>query len=193
MSPYVSSKKDTRRQNYNLKAITCYERIGDLAVNINEALQNMRDQNLSFSPNAMEELKILINAIYEILDTASKAYINKDTQLATQIEPLEEVIDDLVEDMNSRHIYRTVNKLCNALVGIQFQNILTNMEHISDKCSDIGVYIMERDNEEIVGNEHAYLHELHHSKNKEYLDLYDKNYNKYFKKLESVPVTEKIN
>ena len=192
MSPYVTLDKDTRRQNYNLKAITCYERIGDLAVNINEALQNMREQNIQFSANAMEELKILINATYEILDLASKAYTNNDTKLAAQIEPLEEVIDDLVEDMNARHIYRTVNKLCNALSGIQFQNILTNMEHISDKCSDIGVYIMERDNKEIVGNEHAYLHELHHSNNAEYMKMYDDNYEKYFKKLEDVPVTNKI-
>ena len=192
MSPYVTLDKDTRRQNYNLKAIICFERIGDLAVNITDSLKAMREQKLQFSPNAMQELRILIDATYEILDVTTNAYMSHDTDLATHVEPLEEVIDDLVEDMNARHVYRMVNKQCNAIVGIQFQNILTNMEHISDKCSDVGVYVMESDNEEIVGNEHAYLHELHHSNNKEYMNMYDNNYEKYFNKLKEIPVTDSM-
>ena len=192
MSPYVTLDKDTRRQNYNLKAIICFERIGDLAVNITDSLKAMREQKLHFSPNAMAELRIVIDATYEILDKATKSYMNQDVELATQVEPLEEVIDDLVEDMNARHVYRMVNKLCNAIVGIQFQNILTNIEHISDKCSDVAVYILEGDNEEIVGNEHAYLHELHHSNNENYMKMYDDNYKNYFNKLNDIPVTDKI-
>ena len=192
MSPYVTLDKDTRRQNYNLKAIICFERIGDLAVNITDSLKAMREQKLKFSPNAMAELRILIDATYEILDKATKSYMSQDVELATQVEPLEEVIDDLVEDMNARHVYRMVNKLCNAIVGIQFQNILTNIEHISDKCSDVAVYILEGDNEEIVGNEHAYLHELHHSNNEKYMKMYDDNYKNYFNKLNDIPVTDSI-
>lgn len=189
MSPHVTLEKDTRRQNYNLKAIICFERIGDLAVNITDSIKTMREQNLHFSPNAMEELRILIDATYEILDVATKSYMSQDTELATHVEPLEEVIDDLVEDMNARHVYRMVNKKCNAIVGIQFQNILTNIEHISDKCSDVAVYILEGENEEIVGNEHAYLHELHHSNNQEYMKMYDENYEKYFEVLKDVPIS----
>ncbi len=85
-----------------------------------------------------------------------------------------------------------VNKLCDPVIGIHFQSILTNMEHISDKCSDIAVYILEGDNEEIVGNEHAYLHELHHSNNKEYLSMYDQNYKTYFDQLNNIPVADKL-
>lgn len=192
MSPYVTLDKDTRRQNYNLKAIICFERIGDLAVNITDSLKAMREQKLHFSSNAMAELRILIDATYEILDKATKSYMNQDIELATQVEPLEEVIDDLVEDMNARHVYRMVNKLCNAIVGIQFQNILTNIEHISDKCSDVAVYILEGENEEIVGNEHAYLHELHHSNNENYMKMYDDNYKNYFNKLNDIPVTDSL-
>ena len=192
MSPYVTLEKDTKRQNYNLKAIISFERIGDLAVNITEALAQMRLAKKTFSSNAMAELKILIDASYEILDITTEAYKNHDTQLATRVEPLEEVIDDLVEDMDSRHVYRMVNKLCDPVIGIHFQSILTNMEHISDKCSDIAVYILEGDNEEIVGNEHAYLHELHHSNNKEYLSMYDKNYKTYFDQLNNIPVADKL-
>ena len=192
MSPYVTLNKDTKRQNYNLKAIICFERVGDLAVNITEALAQLRESGRTFSANAMAELRILIDASYEILDITSDAYLNHDAELATKVEPLEEVIDDLVEDMNSRHVYRMVNKLCDPILGIHFQNILTNLEHISDKCSDIAVYIVEDDNEDIVGNEHAYLHELHHSNNSVYMSMYDNNYEKYFNQLNAVPVTDKL-
>ena len=192
MSPYVTRDKDTKRQNYNLKAIICFERIGDLAVNITEALAAMRASGKFFSPNAMAELKILIDASQEILDITTEAYIRHDTSLATRVEPLEEVIDDLVEDMDSRHVFRMVNKLCDPILGIHFQNILTNIEHVSDKCSDVAVYILESDNEDIVGNEHAYLHELHHSGNKEYLSMYDESYKIYFDKLNDIPVTDAI-
>ena len=192
MSPYVKNDKDTKRQNYNLKAIICFERIGDLAVNITEALAELRKSGKMFSPNAMAELRILIDASYEIIDITSDSYMKQDTSLAVKVEPLEEVIDDLVEDMNSRHVYRMVNNLCDPVLGIYFQNILTNLEHISDKCSDIAVYILEGDNKEIVGNEHAYLHELHHSNNAEYMKMYDANSRQYFDKLNDIPVTDKI-
>lgn len=192
MSPYVKNDKDTKRQNYNLKAIICFERIGDLAVNITEALAELRKSGKTFSPNAMAELRILIDASYEIIDITSDSYMKQDTSLAVKVEPLEEVIDDLVEDMNSRHVYRMVNNLCDPVLGIYFQNILTNLEHISDKCSDIAVYILEGDNKEIVGNEHAYLHELHHSNNAEYMEMYDANSRQYFDKLNEIPVTDKI-
>ena len=192
MSPYVKNDRDTRRQNYNLKAIICFERIGDLAVNITETLSDLRSSGSKFSANAMAELRILIDASYEILDITSESYMGKDTSLAVKVEPLEEVIDDLVEDMNSRHVFRMVNKLCDPVLGIYFQNILTNLEHISDKCSDIAVYILESDNKEIVGNEHAYLHDLHHSDNKEYLEMYDAKSHQYFDELNKIPVTDKI-
>lgn len=192
MSQYVTLEKDTRRQNYNLKAIICFERIGDLAVNITESLEQMREAHKQFSPNAMAELRILIDACKKILDVTTESYLNKDFELAKQVEPLEEVIDDLVEDMNARHVYRMVNNLCDGINGIHFQNILTNLEHVSDKCSDVAVYILEANDENIIGNEHAYLHELHHSNNEGYMKMYDDAHNEYFEKLNAVPVTKSI-
>ena len=91
----------------------------------------------------MAELKIAFDAIYEILDITTRAYRAKYPYLAAQVEPLEEVIDDMIEDMNARHVYRMVNQLCDAVNGIFYQATLTNIEHISDKCSDIAVYILE--------------------------------------------------
>ena len=192
LSPHVTSDRDTRQQNALLKALICYERIGDLAVNIADEVARLRESGKTFSANAMEELNIGFKAIYEILDITTTAYRNRDAALAAKVEPLEEVIDDLVEDMNARHVYRMVNQLCDAVNGIFYQAILTNIEHISDKCSDIAVYIMEGSNKDIFGNEHSYLHDLHHSNNEEYMRTYQKDYDKYFNALSEISVTDAI-
>ena len=192
LSPYVSSDRDTRQQNALLKALICYERIGDLAVNIADEVEALRANGTDFSSNAMAELRIAFDAIYEILDLTTKAYRNRDSHLAAKVEPLEEVIDDLVEDMNARHVYRMVNQLCNAVNGIYYQAILTNIEHISDKCSDIAVYILEGSNADIFGKEHSYVHELHHSNDAEYMSNYQKSHDKYFEALNCVSVTDAL-
>jgi phosphate:Na+ symporter len=192
ISPNVSNDTDTRQQNALLKALICYERIGDLAVNITEEAGSMRATGKQFSANAMAELRIAFDAIYEILEMTTTAYRTKDYELAAKVEPLEEVIDDLIEDMNARHVYRMVNHLCDAVNGIYYQAILTNIEHISDKCSDIAVYILEGSNKDIFGNEHSYVHELHHSNDAEYMSNYKHDYDKYFGALSKVSVTDAI-
>lgn len=190
LSSHVSRESDMLRQNYIVKSMICYERIGDLAVNIKDVVARMREEGTTFSDAALKELKISFDAIYEILDITSEAFKNTDSAMAAKVEPLEEVIDDLVEDMNARHIYRMMNQLCDPITGIRFQSILTNVEHISDKCSDIAVYILERDNHDIFGKEHSYLHELHVSNNEDYQTYYRDNYERYFSALSNIPVEE---
>lgn len=188
LSPHVISEKDTRHQNYVLKALICYERIGDLAVNITDEVAALRSEGKEFSSTALKELRIAFDAIYEILEITGEAYKNMDSALAAKVEPLEEVIDDLVEELNARHVYRMVNLLCDPITGIRFQAILTNIEHISDKCSDIAVYVLERDNNEIFGKEHSYLHELHISNDKTYLENYNMNHEKYYTAIDAIPI-----
>lgn len=188
LSPHVTRDVDTRQQNSILKALICYERIGDLAVNIADEVEKLRADNKVFSPAGMGELKIAFDAVYEILDKVTRAYSNKDYELAAQVEPLEEVIDDLVEALNARHVFRMVNQLCDPIKGIRYQSILTNIEHISDKCSDIAIYILEKANPDIFGHEHTYVHELHHSSNEQYLKSYQEDYDKYFGQLDTIPV-----
>ena len=187
LSPYVNRDIDNHNQNRVLKSLICYERIGDLAVNIANEVDALRSENKVFSETAMAELRVAFDAVYEIMDITSRAYRTKDTSLAALVEPLEEVIDDLVEDINGRHVYRMVNRICDPINGIFFQSILTNVEHISDKCSDLAIYIMEADNAEIFGKEHSYVHELHHSNNAVYLKAYEEDHDKYFKALDSIP------
>ena len=187
LSPNVMRDIDTRHQNRIIKTMICYERIGDLAVNIAEEVNILRGEGKEFSKTAMKELRIAFDAIYEILELTSQAFKNSDSVMAARVEPLEEVIDDLVEDLNARHVYRMVNSLCDPIKGIRFQSILTNIEHISDKCSDIAIYVLERENTEIFGNEHSYLHELHHSNDEKYLHDYDREHSKYFKAIDALP------
>ena len=192
LSPYVTREIDNQHQNRVLKSLICYERIGDLAVNINNEVSTLRNENKHFSKTAMAELRIAFDAIYEILGITGEAYKEKNTALAARVEPLEEVIDDLIEDLNGRHVYRMVNSLCDPINGIRYQSILTNIEHISDKCSDIAVYIMEGENTSIFGKEHSYVHELHHSNNARYLDAYDLAHDRYFNALNAIPAVEEI-
>ena len=192
LSPYVTREVDNQHQNRVLKSLICYERIGDLAVNITNEVNTLRSENKEFSDTALAELRVAFDSIYEIMDITSRAYRDKSAGLAAKVEPLEEVIDDLVEELNARHVYRMVNNLCDPINGIRYQAILTNVEHISDKCSDIAIYIMEAEDTSIFGQEHSFVHELHHSSSSKYLQAYSDEYSKYFNALEAIPATEDI-
>ncbi len=187
ISPYIKSDRDNRNSNFQIKALICFERIGDLAVNITDAVKTLRESGQVLTDYAKSELRLAIDAIYDILDMTVKAYKESDNALAKKIEPLEEVIDDLIEDLNSRHVYRMMKNICEPVSGIQYQNILQNLEHISDKCSDLAIYIIELTELDVIGNEHDYIHNLHHSDNLEYQKNYRENYQKYFTRLETLP------
>ncbi|MBQ2063357.1 MAG: Na/Pi cotransporter family protein [Firmicutes bacterium] len=186
ISPHVKLEKDNRTQNYQLKALVCFERIGDLAVNITGNIRNLREAKREFSPMAQQEMKIMLEAIRDILEMTAKAHINEDTSMAFQIEPMEEVIDAMVADLRGRHIYRMTHDQCDVINGIEFQNMLVNLERISDQCSDLAVYLLGRTDDSINGKEHEYIHNLHHSNNKEYLELFHDDYKKYFDQLNAV-------
>lgn len=85
-----------------------------------------------------------------------------------------------------------VNRICDPINGIRYQSILTNIEHISDKCSDLAVYIMERENTAIFGQEHSFVHELHHSSTDEYIQDYDNDRSKYFDVLKEIPPVKEV-
>lgn len=187
VSPYVALESDNRNQSFQIKALTCFERIGDLAVNIADNVTDLHDSGKKFSDPAMEELQVAIDAVRDILEISRTAYKTNAASLARQVEPLEEVIDELIEDLKGRHVYRMTHGLCDIFNGIQFQNILQNLERVSDQCSDLAVYMLGRTDDAIIGQEHQYLHRLHHSNDTAYLEDFRKNYDKYFGKLETIP------
>ena len=190
IGPYIKRDRDNRNSNFQIKALICFERIGDLAVNIKDDVAGLRDDGVKLTDYALAELRLAVNAIYDILDITVKAYKQNDNALARKVEPMEEVIDDLIDDLNSRHVYRMMRNICDPVVGIRYQSILQNLEHISDQCSDLAIYIIELTDIDVIGNEHDYIHNLHHTNNPEYQKAFRENYLKYFSPLENLPFTK---
>ena len=180
VSPYITRESDNRNQSFQIKALTCFERIGDLAVNIAENTVHLHEAGGQFSAPAMEELRVATGAVTDILEISRSAYKSNNADLARQVEPLEEVIDELVEELKGRHVYRMTHGQCDIFNGIQFQNILQNLERISDQCSDLAVYMLGRTDDSITGQEHLYIHRLHHSNNPAYLEEFKNHYENYF-------------
>ena len=183
ISPYIKLDVDRKNQHFQIQALTCFERIGDLAINIGHNSTKLHEGGGTLSDGAKEELRIAQDAIDEILNLTSIAYKTGQTTIARQVEPLEEVIDDLIDRMRERHTERMVRNQCNISTGIEFQNVLLHLERISDQCSDLAVYQLGRDNEAISGQEHQYIHELHFAKDEEYANAFRRNSEKYFGRL----------
>ena len=179
LSPHVTSAFHTRTQNFQIKALTCFERIGDLAQNIHHDCERLRQRGKPLSSEAAQDLKGGISVVNDILQLTVKAFKTNDQALARQVEPLEEVIDDIIEVLRARHVERMTQGACDVMDGIQYENILQNLERVSDQCSDLGVYILGRYDAAITGQEHRYLHELHHSDNTAYRRMFREDYLKY--------------
>lgn len=183
MTPYIKRDRDFRLQNFQLKSSVCFERIGDCEMDIIFALAEMEEKGLAFSDSALSEMKILIDAVNEILTNTIDAYAKRDDKLANTIEPLEEVIDDIVADLHDRHVIRMSEGRCGIAEGLQFENIIASMATISDQCSDIAIYVQELQHASIRGREHDYIHKLHHSVDSDFQKEYQDKREKYFSRL----------
>ena len=190
VSPYVTRQVDNRTQNFQLRALVAFERIGDLSVDMNESAGKMVEAKTQFSDDAKFELAVVTDAVRDILSTTVTAIKNNDIQKAQKVEPMEEVIDELIEELRSHHVYRMTRHLCDAFHGIEFQNILNYLERISDQCSDVAVYLLGRYDDAIDGHEHQYIHVLHHSDDPEYLEEFQANYQKYFGQMKAQAILE---
>ena len=189
MTPYIKRDRDFRTQNYELKTSVCFERIGDLSVDITDALNELQESGKTFTSSAMQELRVALDAVDEILTLTMQTFHSQDYELARRVEPLEEVIDDMTADLNSRHVYRMTHGQCDVYQGILFQRILTSLEGISDQCSDISIYTIELADPEVRGREHEYIHKLHHSVNTAFQLNYKRDREKYYTRLTGIPVT----
>ena len=137
----------TKQQNIMvgkyLHSITDFERMSDHALNIAECAQEMHDKKLNFSKYATHELSVLRSAVSEIVALAVKAFVEDDLSVAYRIEPLEEKIDSLCDEMKLHHINRISDGTCTLQLGFVFKDLLTNLERMADHCSNIGVAMIE--------------------------------------------------
>ncbi len=161
LSTKTLSQRDSAQASKMLHSIGDFERISDHAVSIMKAAKEMHEKGISFSDSAIEELDVLICALIEIVDNTIKAYTTEDYELAKQIEPLEQVIDKIVNELKLRHIKRLRDGKCTIELGFIFSDLLTDIERVSDHCSNIAVCMIETNEESF--ETHEYLNELRHS------------------------------
>ncbi len=171
------SENDSKIVSSMLHTIGDLERISDHAVNIVEAAEEMHSKKIKFSQQALRELPVIVNAVSEILNMSINAFVNNDVNLAKNVEPLEDVIDQLRSDLKTRHIERLRNGKCTIELGFILQDLLTNFERVSDHCSNIAVYLIQISDNSM--DTHEYMNELKKLDRSEFMDEFNDYKNKY--------------
>ena len=137
------SAEEGRDVSKILHGIGDLERISDHAVNIMEVGQELHDKKITFSEDAQAELNVLTGAVREVLDLAIRSFQTDDVPLAKWVEPLEEVIDDIIRDLKLRHIERLQAGRCTVEMGFIFNDLLNNYERVADHCSNLAACVIE--------------------------------------------------
>ena len=143
LSALQISEADSGEAATLLKVIGDFERISDHCVNLMESAEELSQKNLKFSDTANRELDVMLGAVREIVELSFRAFTENDPQLALQVEPLEQVIDDLKEKMRSRHILRLQQGSCSIETGFIWSDLLTSLERIGDHCSNVAGCVMD--------------------------------------------------
>ena len=168
-----------------LNFVTEFERIGDYAVNIMEKAEELYDKEASFSESAKKELQLLDAALERILVLTDEAFENDDTQKAAQVEPLEEIIDVMVERLRDQHIRRLKDGICSIDTGVVFLDVLNNAERISDHCSNIAVRMVGMEAGDDYDS-HTLKSIMHHNPSKDYMLEYEQCRKEYLVPLEEM-------
>ena len=181
LSPRVGDD-ESEKINYYIKCVTEFERIGDHAINLVESAEELEERGVHFSSGANRELGVIKEALHQVLDYAFLAYHEQSVDSAFHVEPLEEVIDELVATLRSNHILRLRRGQCNVESGFVFLDVLGNLERISDQCSNIGVHTVTAYGHETY-SEHDYIRYLHEGHDERYSKEYKSVYEEYFSRL----------
>jgi len=180
LSTRVTTAEQNDRLNYLIQTFSEFERIGDLAVNIAENATELNEKGLVFSDVALQEMDVIRSAIKDILDVTHETITEPASGAARRIEPIEEVVDDLVAVLKTRHIERLRAGQCRTYAGLIFLDALTNIERIADQCSNIGVYTISLSNPEAKMSHHDYISTLHKGADTAFVSAYEANHRKYF-------------
>ena len=165
------SSEDSRCLSLELQAVGDLERISDHSLNLAESAQELHDKGLSFSESAKDDIRVLSEAVLDILANAVRAFVNEETTSASNVEPLEEVIDEITVLMRQRHIERLKNGDCSIELGFILADMLTNMERISDHCSNLAIYVIQMLDKNSL-EPHEYLDTLERNKTVEFINNY---------------------
>jgi len=174
LSAQELSESDSAHTNELLHLIGDFERISDHAVNILDSAREIHEKNLTFSAEARRELAVMIDAVSEILELALTAFRDHDLDSAVMVEPLEQVVDILKDVIKKQHILRLQQGGCTIEMGFILSDVLTNLERISDHCSNIAGCLLEISHESM--DMHSYLRRVKGGDTREFNDYFD-----YFK------------
>jgi phosphate:Na+ symporter len=160
-----------------LHTVPEFESISDIAMNIAIKAKEMHDNKYHFSEAANQELETMCKAVLEIVNMTNKAFTEDDLSLARQVAPLEEYIDYMRDTIKQNHVYRLKKEKCSLNQGIVFNDIVTNLERVSDLCSNIAVAMIEI--REDAFETHEYLNTVRERQGKKFENQYDDYKEKY--------------
>ena len=186
LSKVVENDAEDRHLDMLMQTVPNFERIGDYATNLVELSQRLDAANVEFSENAKKELAILSNAINEIIVITLDAFTRNDNEAAKLVEPLEEVIDDMVLILRDRHTKRLKKGECTVDTGLIFMEALTHLERASDQCSSIAVMMLAREDESILNNHYDYLRYIHSGNDAAYVDEKNRRRAQYIEPLKNI-------
>lgn len=171
-------ENDSAKMSVILHSINDLERISDHAVNLKESALEMKEKGLKMSFEGSSEIMYLRRAVTDLVNLTVQALSNNDKELAKEIEPLEEVIDDLSDELKRRHVIRLKEGKCTIEMGFVLTDMTTSLERIADHCSNIGVSILESSEEDM--GRHAYLHSVKKEDTENFQDRYEHYRELYF-------------
>ena len=186
LSKVIETEGEDRQLDMVMQTIPNFERIGDYATNLVELGQKLKEDGSQLSETAQKELDLIFTAVNEILSLTVEAFTNDDNDLAKRIEPLEEVIDDMVRILKDRHTKRLKSGNCSVSCSLIFMEALTHLERCSDQCSSIAVLMLARQNAAILHNHYDYLREIHAGNDEGYRSELQRRREQYIKPLKDI-------
>lgn len=180
ISAHITAAEHSEIMSHYHSVVTEFERLSDHAVNIAEIAEILHSSKSALSKEALSELTVLQVMIDKILDYSDEAFKKRDLTAARHIEPLEEVVDDMVNTLKDNHLERLRTGKCSVITGTEFLNLLSEVERISDICSNIGVATIARVTPEIKHQVHDYVSTLHAGRDEEFNREYKEAHEKYF-------------
>ena len=183
VSAHLRSENQVEIMNHYYSAISEFERLGDHAMNIAEDAEQLNGEGAAFSEYALKELSVVRDLIRAVLNYTGKTFEQCDSAAARHIEPLEEVVDDIVNAMRQNHLERLRLRKCSVLAGTVFLNMLSDIERISDICSNVGVFTIARIEPNMKNEIHDYVSKLHAGNDEDFNREYHAAHDHYFELL----------
>ncbi|MBO5574359.1 MAG: Na/Pi cotransporter family protein [Clostridium sp.] len=184
LAPHLTEEHHTAILDQYYKVISEFERLGDQAAHIAGSMEDMVGKGGKLSYSAQDELQILEDVTERILDYTDQAFGKRDVEAAYHIEPLEEVVGDLVSKIKRNHLHRMSTGECSVYADVYYMNILTDVKRIADICCNVGEATVIRVHPELANTSHYYFTALHSGNDENFNTEYEEAHAEFFARLE---------